>query len=163
MLSGVDLDEAEGSMPVVEQLRAALTKNHARVLDLFREWDSSGDGRVLKREFAHAMPTLGFDAPRADVDTLFDSLDVDGNGYISFQELKSSLSPSRGKSSVRTKGGSNVPHKKGAATSLRDPRKAAQQAAPRAAVGARRDSGEWSPPSSQRGPPSSRGASGPFW
>ena len=61
------------------------------MIDLFREWDTDGDGEVNKDEFRKAMPLLGLHVPRADVDALFDSFDADGGGTISFRELNKHL------------------------------------------------------------------------
>ena len=46
-------------MPVQEQLRQILIDNAVRVIDLFRDWDDDGDGRVSKKEFRKAMKMLG--------------------------------------------------------------------------------------------------------
>ena len=42
--SWIDLDEGPGAPPVSAQLATALRENSTRVLDLFRSWDSDGDG-----------------------------------------------------------------------------------------------------------------------
>ena len=89
-LGGIDLDESSDKS-VAQQLRDILSKNGVRVVDLFREWDEDGDGTVSKKEFRKAMPLLGFDAPRATVDQVFDSLDPDGGGAISIDELNKAL------------------------------------------------------------------------
>ena len=52
--------------------------NGARVMDLFREWDTDGDGEVSRKEFHKAMPLLGFDASKKDIDDLFTAWDKDG-------------------------------------------------------------------------------------
>ena len=44
-LAGIDIDEDSGKS-VAEQLRAILSKNAVRVIDLFREWDEDGDGKL---------------------------------------------------------------------------------------------------------------------
>ena len=62
-----------------------------RVIDLFREWDEDKSGTISKREMRRAMPLLGFHAPRSAVDALFDSMDPDGSGSISYDELNSLL------------------------------------------------------------------------
>ena len=58
------------------------------MIDLFREWDADGDGYVTRKEFHRAMPLLGLEVPKAEVDALFDSWDTDGGGAISYDELK---------------------------------------------------------------------------
>eukprot|EP00966_Prymnesium_polylepis_P224817 5199687-Prymnesium_polylepis.1 len=44
VLQSFDVDE-QSDKTVAEQLRDALTTASARVIDLFREWDSDGNGR----------------------------------------------------------------------------------------------------------------------
>ena len=77
--------------PVQEQLREVLTANAVRVIDLFREWDEDQDGTVSKKEFRRAMPLLGLEVPRAEVDALFDSWDPDGSGSLTLKELDKKL------------------------------------------------------------------------
>ena len=72
---------------VQEQLRDALVANSMRVIDLFREWDTDGDGCVDKEEFRRAMPMLGLQGTREHFDALFDEFDKDGSGSITFREL----------------------------------------------------------------------------
>jgi hypothetical protein len=64
-----------------------LAANSVRVLDLFREWDTDGDGVVDEREFLRAMPLLGIHAGKNEVQDLFRSLDHDGDGIIAFREF----------------------------------------------------------------------------
>ena len=56
--SEVQID-MESDVPVQEQLRQILIDNAVRVIDLFRDWDDDGDGRVSKKEFRKAMKMLG--------------------------------------------------------------------------------------------------------
>ena len=88
---GIDLAEGEGARSVAEQLRDTLSKHAVRVIDLFREWDDDASGTVDKREFRRAMPLLGLDVPRAEVDRLFETFDPDGTGTITFDELHTLL------------------------------------------------------------------------
>ena len=83
--TSVSLDEADGLL--AEQLRDALVRNAVRVIDLFREWDSNGDGTVSKYEFREAMPQLGLRAPPSVVDAVFDEFDRGADGSIEFAEL----------------------------------------------------------------------------
>ena len=76
----------------IEGLRAALTANRTRVIDAFRMLDKDSDGTITKAEFRGALPLLGFDASRTDLaDELFKTLDSDGGGTISFDELNQKL------------------------------------------------------------------------
>ena len=61
VLRGFDIDE-DSEQSIAEQLRGALSATGARVIDLFREWDTDGDGKVAARPRSHAaghhpMPT----------------------------------------------------------------------------------------------------------
>jgi len=96
VLGNLDLDESQGALPVSEQISKALQANAVRVLDLFREWDTDGDGDVSRKEFHKAMPALGLDVPKEAVDALFDQWDSDGGGSISYDELRKLLRPSGG-------------------------------------------------------------------
>jgi hypothetical protein len=95
ILGKVDLDEGPDAPPISEQIFSALRASSARVLDLFREWDTDGDGEVSRTEFLNAMPKLGFNAPKKDVLELFDSWDKDGGGTLTLRELNKCLSEAR--------------------------------------------------------------------
>ena len=73
---------------IQQELRYALAANHAKVLDLFRQWDSDGDGTVRKAELRKAVALLGYDVPNVEVDKLFESFDRDGGGAIEYKELQ---------------------------------------------------------------------------
>ena len=63
----MDLEE-ESDLTVAQQLKLALSKNAGRVIDLFREWDTDGDGTVSRKEFRKALPALGLGVrPRASL------------------------------------------------------------------------------------------------
>ena len=89
-LQGLDIDE-DSDVPLAQQLRDALSKNAMRVIDLFREWDEDGDGSVSKKEFRRAMPLIGLDLPRTEIDGVFDTWDPDGSGEIGLDELNKIL------------------------------------------------------------------------
>ena len=90
LLRGLDVDE-DSDKSVAEQLRDALSKAAVRVIDLFREWDDDGNGKVSKREFHKAMGLLQFNVPAEDIDALFDSWDPDGSGLLTMDELQKQL------------------------------------------------------------------------
>lgn len=76
----------------VETIKAAMIKAASRVVDFFRHLDSDGDGNVTRAEFRSALPLLGFGAGgRGAIDSLFDSLDTNGNGTIEYEELAAVL------------------------------------------------------------------------
>ena len=47
---------------------------------------------MSRKEFHKAMPALGLDVPKADVDELFNLWDNDGGGSLAYKELKTLLS-----------------------------------------------------------------------
>ena len=59
----LDLDEGPDAPPIGVQLASALRSQSARVLDLFRDWDTDGDGEVSRKEFHKAMTALGLEVP----------------------------------------------------------------------------------------------------
>lgn len=77
------------------KLRESLLNNAKKLYVKFREWDIDGDGLVDKEEFRNAIPKMGIpmmaSIPTQDIDDLFDTLDVDGSGAISYKELKKLL------------------------------------------------------------------------
>ena len=91
-LGTFDLDEGPDAPPISQQLATALKKNSARVLDLFRSWDADGDGEVSRAEFHRAMPALGLEVPKKDIDDLFSEWDKDGGGALGLRELQKILS-----------------------------------------------------------------------
>ena len=87
-----ELQEKDPAMPISQLLGLALKKNAARVIDLFRQWDTDGDGSVDRGEFHKAMPKLGLDEISApEIDALFDEWDADGGGSLDFKELQTIL------------------------------------------------------------------------
>ena len=79
------LDLESGESPEV-QLRTALAQNAVRVIDLFKDWDTSGDGRVSRKEFVRGVGLLGFPGGEAAAH-LFDEWDEDGSRTIEMREL----------------------------------------------------------------------------
>ena len=86
-LAGFDVDERLGAPPVELQLKNALKKVSAKILDLFRSWDSNGDGVITRAEFHKAMPELGLNVSRVLIDELFSSWQNDEDGELAFSEL----------------------------------------------------------------------------
>ena len=85
--------EASDDLSIEEQLGTALGKNSVKLIDMFREWDTDGNGTVDKDEFFTAVTALGYEAPRKAVNKLFKNLDKDGGGEIEFFELTEALRP----------------------------------------------------------------------
>lgn len=77
----------------VDELTAALVRGCTRVSALFRALDRDGDGQLSKEEFRAVLPLLGFDSKqcRSVADEVFDSIDLDGNGFLKLEELDVAL------------------------------------------------------------------------
>ena len=76
-LRGFTLDSDKS---ITEQLITAMAESKARIISLFQEWDTSGDGRVTKNELLRALRQIGLadgDKGRAGVDELFGRIDKD--------------------------------------------------------------------------------------
>jgi len=76
---------------VAEQLRDALKAQATRVIDLFRDWDDDESGSISKKEFRKALPMLGVEATKKDMDALFDMWDPDRSGSIELAEMTKHL------------------------------------------------------------------------
>ena len=72
---------------VAKELTLALVTGAARVIDLFHQWDSSGDGLIQKSEFRSGLEAFGLRAEPGEIDLLFDAWDSDNSGSLSLMEL----------------------------------------------------------------------------
>ena len=73
------------------QIRDALSKNAVRVIDLFHEWDDDSSGSISKKEFCKALPMLGLEVAKKEIEALFDSWDPDGSGLLELDEMQKQL------------------------------------------------------------------------
>ena len=96
---------------LANNLMTVIIANKGRILDLFREWDTDGDGRIDKAEFKRALEELevlkdgkeGIEQFKA----IWGKFDPDGSGVIDLEELKKIMqtaraSASRTQSSLKT-------------------------------------------------------------
>ena len=78
---------------VTHSLREKLRSSTTRVMDCFRSFDTDGNGVVDKHEFRRAIsamfPDESFDPFL--LDTVFDGMDLDGSGSLSFDEMHRQL------------------------------------------------------------------------
>ena len=86
-----------------EQLHEVLAQNALEVRDCLKYWDEDGNGLVSKKEFRAAIIGLGIEAPRKEVDLLFDTIDADKSGSIDHRELTLALRKSQRQSIVDAK------------------------------------------------------------
>mgnify|MGYP002881884526 CR=1 FL=1 len=79
----------------MDELRAAVIGDR-RVIDVFRQWDENQDGSISKEEFVHALGELGsqkfgdgngVEFSEETIDEMFNLLDVDGSGDVSYAEM----------------------------------------------------------------------------
>ena len=76
-----------GKKSNAEALREAVKQNAQALASMFKEIDEDGDGQVLKSEFRKAIPLIGVQASRAEIDDLFDEIDDDKGGFIDPDEF----------------------------------------------------------------------------
>ena len=89
---GILTNTKEQRLATIDDIRESLVVERKRVIDVFRACDADESGKVSKREFRAALPTLGFGAGgRQAIDTLFSTFDLDANGTIEFSELNTML------------------------------------------------------------------------
>jgi len=80
---------------VVGDMETTAVELAAPSADLSTKFDADGSGRVSKDEFATAVAAVGFDAPRAVLDAIFEQVDSDDSGDVSARELKATLEEGR--------------------------------------------------------------------
>ena len=83
----------------VAALKHSLAGSLSRVSDLFKTWDTDGNGMIDKFEFRRVVAELGLPNSDAASDRLFDEYDKDGSGEIQYveyvrQSLRESLASS---------------------------------------------------------------------
>ena len=91
LLQGLDIDESLGLEQVDEQIRDYLSTKGVRVIELFRQWDDDGTGKIERKEFRRGMKELGLNASDAQLDELFDMWDPDKSGVLTIDELQKLL------------------------------------------------------------------------
>ena len=66
-------------------LRDTLRRNASRVMNFVKQWDLDGSGEVERWEFRRAIGSMGVIVPSiAMVDDLFDEMDKDKSGALSY-------------------------------------------------------------------------------
>ena len=67
-----------------------LGKEDHEIINYFKEIDENFDGRVSKDELIGAFDRLGIDILN-EADEIMNNMDIDGNGFIDYSELKLTL------------------------------------------------------------------------
>ena len=89
---GVAATHGDGPRAEVQaRLKKGLLLLGPRVDDLLATWDNKSNGLVDKKAWRKALPSVGLDASRVDLDALFDSLDPEGSGSITYKDLYPAL------------------------------------------------------------------------
>ena len=86
------------------ELRSAIARSSARVIDLLTQWDEDCNGKIDQHEFFRALRALGFNLTRAESDECFASLDKDRGGRIEYKELNTLLQTAVSLAEQRKKG-----------------------------------------------------------
>ena len=71
----------------IVSLRRILAKQRLKIVQAFRDWDTDNSGEIDADEFTRALESVGLDLSKAQNYALFNSIDRDSSGQISFQEL----------------------------------------------------------------------------
>eukprot|EP00965_Chrysotila_dentata_P207237 6183998-Pleurochrysis_carterae.AAC.11 len=95
---------ADDARTLCERLSSALVSTSTRVIDVFHEWDYDDDGVINHADFAAAMKQLGLDADVEGTAQLFETLDREQLGVITFENLRRGLRPPPGASRPRKVG-----------------------------------------------------------
>ena len=85
-------DDDGKTAKAMTEIRDRLLENLPRVIDVFRSFDKNGDGQVSKVEFRQVLPLL--ELPKygnAEMDAVFECIDLDGGGSIDFKEMQKLL------------------------------------------------------------------------
>ena len=86
------------------ELRSAIARSSARVIDLLTQWDEDCNGKIDQHEFFRALRALGFNVTQAESDECFASLDKDRGGMIEYKELNTLLQTAVSLAEQRKKG-----------------------------------------------------------
>ncbi|KAH8904030.1 mitochondrial carrier [Coniochaeta sp. PMI_546] len=74
-----------------EEFRVFVEAAERQLLLLFRSIDKNGDGKVGKEELRMAFQSAGLAVPSSRLDGFFNDIDMNNDGYISFEEWRDFL------------------------------------------------------------------------
>ena len=87
MLQGIDLDE-DDLQGTTDQIRRAMIKQKLKSLDVFRQIDGDGSGKVSVVELTRALNDLGLNVPLSHMEDIFHNFDLDSDGKIDYEEFQ---------------------------------------------------------------------------
>ena len=76
---------------ILEDLHKILARNAPRLEQLFKRWDTNGDGQIDRKEWAEALPMIGVSSTTEMINLLFDEFDADGSDTIDINELRGAV------------------------------------------------------------------------
>lgn len=71
----------------LEFLREKVLASQAPLEQIFKAFDSNGDGRISREEFRQALQSTGVEFKQALLDRVFEKLDVQHKGVVSYMEF----------------------------------------------------------------------------
>ena len=72
-----------------EQLQDALEElSMQHVKAMFKQWDHDGNGTLTRTEFAAAMKELGLAVTKTQLHLLFNQMDADNSGRVTYAEIE---------------------------------------------------------------------------
>ena len=85
------LREQRSSLDQSIPWKRALVQNKHAAIKLFRLFDENDDDSLSKKEFRRGVQRLDIRAPVGELNTLFDTFDIDNDGTLSMSELERML------------------------------------------------------------------------
>ena len=100
----VAVEDLSWEFRIPRLLQQMAAKNHLKMMDVFKKFDSDGSGAIDQFEFEAALVELGLhDVPRFEARKVFESYDADSSGSLDMDELATMIKAGRGPSQLGTK------------------------------------------------------------
>lgn len=81
-----------GLAPTIrDELREYLSSNWMRLKDVYRTWDTNGDGNLTRNEFMRGLKIVGMDLSPDDMTAICSTFDPDNSGTIELRELEGAI------------------------------------------------------------------------
>jgi len=72
---------------LLDKLSLKIAERFTKLADAFKFFDSSLDGSISYYEFKEGLERIGIKVHESDAKNIFESLDVSGNGELSYSEF----------------------------------------------------------------------------